>query len=134
MCDVAEVIRAWVSAANAHSAERLAELYSPHGQLLYNWGELVDGQDCINRHFIDFFTAFPTWAKQPYSLIQGHHDWGVLEWQANATFIGRYRDTDPTGRSCQLRGCGVFHIVDGHIRLHRRYLDRRDWFRQLGIE
>jgi len=27
----------------------------------------------------------------------------------------------------------VFHVVDGHIRLHRRYLDRHDWYRQLGI-
>jgi limonene-1,2-epoxide hydrolase len=58
----------------------------------------------------------------------------VLEWQAHATFMGRFHDREPTGRSFQLRGCGVFHVVDGQIRLHRRYLDRREWFRQIGIE
>ena len=134
MRNVADVIRAWVVAANSHDPERVAALYAPHAQLLYNWGELLDGRDSINAHFTDFFRAVPTWQKEPYSLILGHHDWGVLEWQAHATFDGPYRDTAPTGRSFQLRGCGVFHVVDGRIRLHRRYLDRKDWFRQLGID
>jgi uncharacterized protein (TIGR02246 family) len=134
MQNVADVIRAWVTAANSHDPEKLAALYSPHAQLLYTWGELFDGQRSISQHFTDFFSAFPTWEKQPYSLIHGSHDWAVLEWQAHATFMGKYRDREPTGRSFQLRGCGVFHVVDGHIRLHRRYLDRRAWFRQLGIE
>lgn len=134
MRNVADVIKAWVTAANAHDPERVAALYSPHAQLLYTWGELLDGQDSINQHFADFFRAFPTWEKQPYSLIQGTHDWAVLEWQAHARFDGPYRDAAPTGRSFQLRGCGVFHVVDGRIRLHRRYLDRKEWFRQLGIE
>lgn len=135
MPNVADVIRAWVTAVNSHDPEKMAALYSPEGQLLYTWGELLKGQESITEHFDALFTAFPAWEKQPYSLIQGqHHDWGVLEWQANATFVGRYRDNEPTGRSFQLRGCGVFHVVDGQIRLHRRYLDRRDWYRQLGIE
>jgi steroid delta-isomerase-like uncharacterized protein len=133
MRNVAEVIRAWVVATNSHDAEQVAALYSPHAQLLDAWGELLDGQQSISDHFSDFFRAFPTWQKQPYSLIQGHHDWAVLEWQAHAAFIGKYRDREPTGRSFQLRGCGVFHVVDGRIRLHRRYLDRRDWFQQMGM-
>jgi uncharacterized protein (TIGR02246 family) len=133
MPNVADVIRAWVVAANSHDAERLASLYSPHAQLLYAWGELLDGQKSITEHFDTFFQAFPNWQKQPYSLIQGNHDWAVLEWQANAQFLGPYRDNAPTGRSFQVRGCGVFHVVDGHIRLHRRYLDRRDWYRQMGL-
>jgi len=133
MQNVAEVIRAWIVAANSHDAEQLAALYSPQGQLLYTWGELLNGQESINAHFADFFRAFPNWQKEPYSLIYGYHDWAVLEWQARATFDGPYLDAAPTGRSFQLRGCGVFHIVDGQIRLHRRYLDRKEWFRQLGI-
>jgi uncharacterized protein (TIGR02246 family) len=134
MRNVADVIRAWVVAANSHDPERIAALYSPQAQLLYTWGELLDGQASIAEHFDAFFRAFPTWQKQPYSLIQGHHDWAVLEWQAHASFMGPYCDRQPTGRSFHLRGCGVFHVVDGQIRLHRRYLDRRDWFRQIGIE
>jgi len=133
MTTVAEVIKAWLAAANSHDPERLAALYSPQAQLLYTWGELLDGRQSINAHFTDFFRAFPTWEKQPYSLIQGHHDWAAVEWQAHATFVGPYLNAQPTGRSFQLRGCGVFHVVDGHIRLHRRYLDRKDWYRQLGI-
>ena len=133
MSNVAEVIRAWVSAVNAHDPDKMAALYSPQAQLLYGWGELLDGQKSINSHFDAFFRAFPTWQKQPFSLIHGPHDWGVLEWQANATFMGRYHDAEPTRRSFQVRGCSVFHVVNGHIRLHRRYLDRRDWYRQMGF-
>jgi uncharacterized protein (TIGR02246 family) len=134
MSNVADVIRAWVGAANSHDADKIAALYSPQAQVLYAWGELFDGQKSINAHFASFFHAFPTWQKQPFSLIQGPHDWAVLEWEARATFSGRYLNTEPTGRSFQLRGCGVFHVVNGHIRIHRRYLDRQEWFRQIGIE
>ena len=134
MQNVADVIRTWVNAANSHDPEGLAALYSPRAQLLYTWGELLNGQESISAHFTDFFRAFPTWQKEPYSLIQSDHNWAALEWQAQATFDGPYRDAAPTGRSFQLRGCGVFHVVDGRIRLHRRYLDRKDWYRQLGIE
>jgi steroid delta-isomerase-like uncharacterized protein len=133
MSQVAEVINAWVAAANSHDADALAELYSPQAQLLYAWGELLEGRDSINAHFHDFFRAFPNWSKEPYSLVQGHHDWAVLEWQARAAFLGPYRESEPTGRSFHLRGCGVFHVVNGRIRLHRRYLDRRDWFQQMGL-
>jgi steroid delta-isomerase-like uncharacterized protein len=133
MPNVADIIKTWVSAANSHDPERLASLYSPRAQLLYTWGELLNGQQSINQHFAEFFRAFPTWQKEPYSLIKGDDDWGVLEWQAHATFDGPYHDAAPTGRSFQVRGVGVFHVVDGRIHLHRRYLDRRDWFRQMGI-
>lgn len=133
MSTVADVINQWVAAANSHDAGEIAALYSPHAQLLYAWGELLDGRDSINDHFRNFFRAFPNWLKEPYSLIQSSGDWAVLEWQARAAFLGPYLQTEPTGRSFHLRGCGVFHIVNGRIRLHRRYLDRRDWFQQMGL-
>jgi len=131
--EAASVVRAWVDAANSHDAERIASLYSPSAQLLYTWGELIDGQRSIDHHFSAFFQAFPDWTKQPYSLIQGPHDWAVLEWQAEAVFLGRFHDLEPTGRRFHLRGCGVFHVVQGRIRLHRRYLDRRAWYHQIGV-
>ena len=133
MSQVADVITAWVAAANSHDANKIAALYSPQAQLLYAWGELHDGQESISNHFASFFQAFPTWSKEAYSLIQGPQEWGVLEWQAEAEFLGPYLETAPTGRSFRVRGCGVFHVVNGRIRLHRRYLDRRDWFQQMGI-
>ena len=134
MKKIGEVVEAWVEAANSHDAAEIAALYSPRAQLLYAWGELLDGRQSINQHFDSFFRAFPDWSKEPYSLIHGYHDWAVLEWQAQATFEGAYAHAQPTGRSFRLRGCGVFHVVNGLIRLHRRYLDRRDWYRQMGIE
>jgi uncharacterized protein (TIGR02246 family) len=131
---VTSVVRAWIAAANSHDADAIADLYSPEAQLLYTWGELLDGQRSINHHFADFFRAFPDWTKEPYSLlIQGPHDWAVLEWHAQAAFLGRFDDREPTGRQFHLRGCGVFHVVQGRIRLHRRYLDRRVWYQQMGI-
>ena len=133
MSEIASVVSAWVKAVNSHDAQAIASLYSPHAQLLYAWGELVDGRDSISRHFTDFFEAFPNWSKEAYSLIQGPHDWGAVEWQAQGAFLGRYENSEPTGRSFRLRGCGIFHVVNGSIRLHRRYLDRRNWFQQIGL-
>lgn len=133
MNDAANVINQWLVAANAHDARELAALYSPRAQLLYAWGELLDGRDSITAHFTDFFRAFPNWSKEAFSLIQSESDWAVVEWQAQAAFLGPYKESEPTGRSFRLRGCGVFHVVNGHIRLHRRYLDRRDWFQQMGL-
>jgi uncharacterized protein (TIGR02246 family) len=133
MNQVPDVINAWLAAANAHDAAGIAELYSPQAQLLEAWGELLDGRDSINNYFTDLFRAFPNWSKEPYSLIQNDSDWAVLEWQAQAAFLGPYKQNEPTGRSFRLRGCGVFHVVNGLIRLHRRYLDRRDWFQQMGL-
>lgn len=128
-----EIVRKWIAAANRRDPEKLAQLYAPEGQLLYSWGELVSGQNDIERHFRTFFGAFPNWAKEPQAFIDGLEDWGVLEWQATAAFLGPYEHIQPTGRSFRLRGCGVFHVVDNRIRLHRRYLDRLGWFEQLGV-
>jgi hypothetical protein len=128
-----EVIRDWIAAANLRDPERLAQLYAPEAHVLYSWGELFTGQKQIERHFANFFAAFPNWAKEPQSFVDGLKDWSVLEWQASAAFLGPYDHIEPTGRSFRLRGCGVFHIVDRRIRVHRRYLDRLDWYQQLGV-
>src|SRR3982751_2296060 len=98
MSQVANVINTWVAAS-----------YSPGAQLLYAWGELLDGRESITHHFADFFRAFPNWSKEAFSLIQNDSDWGVVEWQAQAAFLGPYNHNEPTGRSFRLRGCGVFH-------------------------
>jgi hypothetical protein len=133
MSEVADVIDAWVTAMNSHDAAELAGLYSSQAQLLYTWGEMLEGRDSINDHFAAFFLAFPNWQKEPYSLIPGPPHWYVLEWQARAAFLGPYHGMEPTGRPFQLRGCGVFYIANGRIGLHRRYLDRRDWYQQMGV-
>jgi steroid delta-isomerase-like uncharacterized protein len=131
---IKDVLARWVAAMNAHDAVRLADLYSPEAQLLYGWGELVAGQSEIAEHFCLFFRSFPNWAKEPFSLIQGAEDWAALEWRGEATFLEAYRGTEPTGRSFHLRGCGVFHFVDGRISLQRRYFDRRSWYQQMGLQ
>ena len=44
-------------------------------------------------------------------------EWAILEWQ------------DPKG----LRGCGLFHVVDGKIEFQRGYWDRLSFLRQQGL-
>lgn len=47
--------------------------------------------------------------------------------------FGAFEEAEATGHSFTLRGCAVYHVVDEKIALHRRYFDRRSWYRQIGI-
>lgn len=44
-------------------------------------------------------------------------EWAILEWK------------DPLG----LRGCGIFHIVDGRIKLQRGYWDKLSFLRMHNL-
>jgi hypothetical protein len=44
-------------------------------------------------------------------------EWAVLEWR------------DPVG----LRGCGLFHIIDGRIKFQRGYWDKLSFLRQHNL-
>src|SRR3954468_3969377 len=133
MADVTDVISAWVMAVNARDVNTIRRLYAPDAQITYGWGELVSGADAIEQHFDAFFQAFPDWSKRPFAAVFGREDWAALEWKAEATFLGRYEDAAPTGRRFRLRGCGVFHVVNERIEVHRRYFDRRSWYQQMGL-
>jgi steroid delta-isomerase-like uncharacterized protein len=95
---------------------------------------LLAGRDAIAAHFSALFEAFPDWRKQPYAVFEALEDWAVVEWRAAGTFLGTFDGALPTGRQFRLRGCGVFNVLDGQIQMHRRYFDRREWYRQMGLE
>jgi steroid delta-isomerase-like uncharacterized protein len=130
-----DVIAAWVEATNAHDASALAALYHDDAQLLQvAFGELLTGPGPIQHAFDSFYHAFPDYTKEPLTLLVcDDQQWATLEWKGAGSFLGAFAEAEATGRSFTLRGCGVYHVVDGKIARHRRYFDRRSWYRQIGI-
>jgi steroid delta-isomerase-like uncharacterized protein len=133
MRTASEVVREWAAAFHRHDARAAAALYhedATNHQLAA--GEPAVGRAAILANFEDFFRAFP----DSYTRIDnvfGEGEWAVLEWSGGGTWNGEYSGAQPNGRPFVLRGCGVFHVVDGLIKLQHGYWDKATWFRQLGI-
>lgn len=122
-----------MAAYNARDPNLLAALY--HEDAINHQvalGEPLRGRATLLKSFKNFFEAFP----DNYTRIENvfeEGEWAIMEWLGGGTFNGALSEIVPTGRPFVLRGCGVFHIVDGKIRFQRGYFDRYSWFRQLGI-
>lgn len=133
MKTASEVVREWAAAFHRHDAEAAAALYhedATNHQLAA--GEPAVGRTAILATFENFFRAFPDSYTQVENVF-AEGEWAVLEWSGGGTWRGDYGGAQPNGRAFALRGCGVFQVVDGLIRLQRGYWDKATWFRQLGI-
>ena len=60
-------------------------------------------------------------------------EWVIVEWTFGGTMRGEFAGHAPTGRRFMLRGCELFHVTEGKIRLQRGYWDRATWFSQLEL-
>ena len=129
-----DVITQWVNASNAHDAQAVASLYREDALLLQvASGDLLRGRGAIETAFAGFYGAFPTWLKEPSSILPSNDEWATVEWKASGLFLADFEGHKATGRPFVIRGCGIFHVVEQKIVLHRRYFDRRAWYQQIGI-
>ena len=106
------VVEAWVRAFNDADAAALASLYSPDAVNHQVAESPVSGREAIRQMFEREFSAAQMTCIVENLLEDG--EWAVLEWR------------DPLG----LRGCGVFHVVDGKINFQRGYWDKLSFLRQ----
>ena len=76
-------------------------------------------------------------SRQLYSYRAHLRRWRVVDyrvgWWRNFSSRGEFAGHGSTGRSFTLRGCRLFHVVDGKILFQRGYWDKAAWFGQLGI-
>ena len=128
-----QVVTEWVAAFNSRDAAGAASLYHEDAtNIQVAEGEPIKGRQAILDSFTSFFHAFPdSYTRIEHIFEDG--EWSIIEWVGGGTFRGEFAGHAPTGRSFTLRGCGLFHVVDGKILFQRGYWDKAAWFGQLGI-
>ena len=128
-----DVIVAWLDAMNRRDAPAVAALYHEDAVV---WqlpaGEPLVGRQAELAALLAFFQAFPDNSTHREALFEAGA-WVVLEWCSEGTWRGAFAGRAPTGRGFTLRGCALFHIVEGQITEQRAYWDTGTWLEQLGI-
>lgn len=110
-----EVVQSWVDAFNRADVKALASFYAEHATNHQVAEAPVVGREAIREMFAAEFAR----AKMRCIVEQLFQDgeWAILEWR------------DPLG----VRGCGFFHVVDGHIVFQRGYWDKLTFLRLHGL-
>lgn len=124
-----ELITAW----NAHSKERLLEMYHPD----FDGEDLSEGKRATGirdaARMIDYiFNAFP---DVEMKLLE----WGVdgdnvfFFWQASGHQRGKLMNIPATGKYCTFIGSSFFTLKEGKIIHSRRIWDVATMLRQIGL-
>lgn len=110
-----QTVESWVAAFNRADVPALVALYHKDAVNHQVTQAPVVGRDAIRTMFETEFAA-----AEMHCIVDTIHEAGdvaILEWQ------------DPKG----LRGCGFFHVEDGHIRFQRGYWDKLSFLRLHGL-
>lgn len=107
-----KLVQAWVEAFNRADASALAAFYASDAVNHQVAEAPVEGSLAIKQMFIDGFASAEMTCVVENVFEDG--EWAILEWR------------DPLG----LRGCGLFHVVDGLIVFQRGYWDKLTFLRQ----
>ena len=110
-----EIVNKWVDAFNARDVEAIVSLYHKDAVNHQVANEPVAGIAAIREMFAAEFAAADMTAIVENIFEDGQ--WAILEWR------------DPLG----LRGCGLFHVVNGKILSQRGYWDKLSFLRQHGL-
>jgi len=110
-----ELVLAWVDAFNRADVDALAALYADDAVNHQVAESPVHGRDAIRAMFAAGFARADMVCVVENLFEDG--EWAILEWR------------DPLG----LRGCGVFHVVNGKIVFQRGYWDKLSFLRAQGL-
>lgn len=110
-----QIVRSWVDFFNRGDGEALAELYSEEATNHQAPEKPVVGRSAIRQMFAREFSTAKMVCIVEHIFQDG--EWAILEWR------------DPLG----LRGCGLFHVVDGQIVFQRGYWDKLTFLRLHGL-
>jgi ketosteroid isomerase-like protein len=109
------LVQAWVEAFNRGDAGALAAFYADDAVNHQVAEEPVAGRAAIREMFAAGFATAKMVCIVEHIFEDG--DWAILEWR------------DPLG----LRGCGFFHVANGHIVFQRGYWDKLTFLRMHGL-
>ncbi len=110
-----QLVSAWVEAFNRADVEALACLYAKDAINHQVANAPVHGRAAIREMFAAEFASAKMVCEVEQILEDG--EWAILEWKA------------PLG----LRGCGLFHVVNGSIDFQRGYWDKLSFLEAHGL-
>lgn len=110
-----EVVIKYVEAFNNVDIETLTDLYAEDGVNHQVVSEPVTGKEAIGKMFEYELVKTPMVCLVE-NIIE-KDEWIVLEWK------------EPLG----FRGCEIFHIVNGKIKLQRGYYDTISFLKEHGL-
>ena len=110
-----EIIMKYVEAFNHADIDMLTELYADDAVNHQVVTDPIVGKDAIGSMLRDEFAKTPMVCIVENMITQD--DWVVLEWK------------EPKG----FRGCEVFQVIDGKIKLQRGYYDVLSFRKEHGL-
>ena len=111
-----ELVWKWVELFNKASAHEIATLYHENAINYQVPNEPVIGRQAIFEMFESEFSQYEMTCIIENLFEDG--EWAILEWK---------------GPEEKIRGCGLFHIVKGKIKLQRGYWDKLTFLREQGL-
>lgn len=128
-----EVAVALFEALNQRDLDRAFALWHP--DLVEDFVVIGEfrGRAAARGFFEELFAAVPDFALTVDQVI-GDDTHAVVQWHAAGTFTGGpFQGIHATGRSIELRGVDVLHIVDGLLERNTIYYDGLAFARQIGL-
>jgi len=106
-----EVVKEWVRRFNMVDVNGLMDLYAEEAVNHQVVTDPLEGREAIRKMFeVEFGRAKMECVIE--NLFE-EGEWAIMEW------------SDPLG----LRGCGIFHVVNGKIIFQRGYFDQLSFFK-----
>lgn len=128
-----ETAMRWVAAYNSHDPDAAADLYAEEvTNVQLPWPKPVLGRDAMRTTYLKVFQAFPDIRVEVDNVLEDGL-WTVVEWRFSGTMQGEFAGHPPNHRTFNMRGCELFHIVDGKIVVQHGYWDKATMFEQLGL-
>lgn len=123
----------WAAAYNGRDPDAAAALYAEDvTNVQLPWGKAVQGREAMRAVYVKVFQSFPDIRLEVENLVE-EGPWVAVEWRFGGTMRGAFAGHAPTGRAFDMRGCEIFQVVDGKIRVQRGYWDKATMFDQLGL-
>lgn len=123
----------WMAAYNSRDPEAAAALYDDNvTNVQLPWGKPVQGREAMRATYVKVFQAFPDIRVEVENLLE-EGPWVAVEWRFNGTMRGEFAGRPPNNRAFSMRGCEIFQVVDGKIRVQHGYWDKATMFDQLGL-
>jgi steroid delta-isomerase-like uncharacterized protein len=108
-----ELVRRYLYAFNEQDRETLSEVLAEdvieHGayEELHGFEEIADFLDA-------HFETFPDYSGSTETMV-AEADTVTVRYTVKGTHTGEYRDVEPTGRTVEWTGIGMYRIEDGEI-------------------
>jgi steroid delta-isomerase-like uncharacterized protein len=136
MADGVKLMREWYEGVDGHDLDRVLAACAPDCEVVAP-GVTVKGREEIRAFLQGFLDAMPDIEHRTQHITAADDDLVVVELTGYGTHTGNLSSPDgpiaPTGKSVELRSCGVSKIADGKIASYHLYWDQMQFLGQLGL-